>query len=92
MGFKSVILAGVFLANISTAATAVVLPSLSRATFQTAIAGATTLGVQNFDGLAAGSTLTSDGVVTYGSSLGTPLVTNVYLTSAGANGLGSPGP
>ncbi len=85
------LLTGIFLISVSTAASAVVLPSLSRATFQTAIIGTTTLGVQNFDALQAGSTLINDGTVTYGSSLGTPLVTNAYLTSTGTNGLGHTG-
>lgn len=74
-----------------TSATAVVLPSLSRTTFQTAIAGATTLGVQNFDALAAGTVLATIGDVTYGASTGSPLVTSSYLTSTGENGLGRTG-
>ncbi len=89
---KPIILAAaVFFAGSSSLASAAVLASLDRATFQTAIAGVTTLGVQNFDSLVAGSLLTNDGNVTYGASTGTPLVTADYLTSTGSNGLGRTG-
>ncbi|WP_426166528.1 PEPxxWA-CTERM sorting domain-containing protein [Sandarakinorhabdus sp. DWP1-3-1] len=82
---------GLALFGTTAAAEAAVLASLDRATFQAAIAGVTTLGVQDFDSLVAGSELTSDGAVQYGASTGTPLVTSTFLTSTGANGLGRTG-
>lgn len=75
----------------ASSAPAAVLPSLSRATFQAAIAGASTLGYQNFDSIAVGTVLTTLDGVTYGSSTGSPFVTASYLTSTGLNGLGATG-
>lgn len=71
----------------SVPASAATLLSLDRATFQAAIAGSTTLGIQNFDSLPLG-TLTSDGTVTYSSSTGTPVVQNTFLPSTAPNSLG----
>lgn len=82
---------GLVLAGGTSVADAAVLASLDRATFQTAISGATTLGVQDFDSLVAGSLLTNDGNVSYAASTGTPLVTSTFLTSTGLNGLGRDG-
>lgn len=66
-------------------ATAAVLPSLDRATFQAAAPALTT---QNFDSFADGATLTNDGQVTYSSPTGTPVITNFFTTSTAPNGLG----
>jgi len=71
--------------SLATPAFADTLASLNRATFQ---AAAPALTLQDFDAFADQSLLTSDGQVTYGSSTGTPLVTNNYLTSTAPNGLG----
>ncbi|RYD66580.1 MAG: PEP-CTERM sorting domain-containing protein [Verrucomicrobiaceae bacterium] len=72
-------------------ASAAVLSSLDRATFQNALQGSSSLGFQNFDGLAAGSVLTNLGGVSYASSSGQPVVTNSFLTSTSPNGLGATG-
>ena len=68
-------------------ATAATITQYNRATFQTALAAATLSG-QNFDSLPLGNITTVNGV-TYTPSLGTALVTSTYLTTTGANGLGS---
>ena len=72
----------------SSVASAVILPSLDRATFQGSVNGST-LVLQNFDSFANGATLTDDGFVTYASSSGTPLITSAFLTSTSPNGLGA---
>lgn len=58
-----------------------------RATFQTALSGATLSG-QNFDSLPLGTITTVDGV-TFTPSLGTALVTDEFETTTSPNGLGS---
>lgn len=72
-------------------ASADTLPSLDRATFQTAIANEAGLTLQDFDSLSSGTTLGTLNGVTYSSSTGSSLVTNAYLTSTGSNGLGRTG-
>jgi hypothetical protein len=69
-------------------AMAATITQFDRATFQTAVSGGT-ISEQDFDGFLAGTTLTTDGVVTYAASLGTPLVTSTFLTTTPPNGLGS---
>ncbi|MEM9839122.1 MAG: hypothetical protein AAF830_08200 [Pseudomonadota bacterium] len=68
---------------------AVVFSSVDRATFAASVAQGT-VDSQDFDGLAAGSTLLApvDGV-TYSASKGDALVTDQFLTTTGVNGLGS---
>lgn len=72
-------------------ASAATLPSLDRATFQAALAGSSSLGSQNFDSIAAGTTLGTLNGVTYSSASGTPIVTDTFLTSTNPNGLGLSG-
>ena len=67
---------------------AAVLLSLNRATFQ---ASASALTSQTFDTLANGTLLTTLNGVSYASSVGTPVVTNSFLTSTAPNGLGRTG-
>ena len=69
-------------------ASAAILPSLDRATFQASVNGSTLI-LQNFDAFADGATLTDDGFVTYASSSGTPQITTAFLTSTSPNGLGT---
>lgn len=78
-------------AMLAGSAQAAVVSGYSRATFQGAVAGSSDLTLQNFDSLSAGMTLLSDGSVSYGSSTGSPLITNSYLTSTSPNGLGRTG-
>ena len=59
-----------------------------RATFQAAVADGTISG-QNFDSLLAGTILGATADLTYSASLGSPIVTNSFLTSTNPNGLGS---
>ena len=83
---KSAILASFALASIfATSAEGAVLLSLDRATF---VAASGSLSGQNFDALPAGTTLTTVGPVTFGSSVGTPVVTSQFLTTTSPNGLG----
>ena len=70
------------------AATAGTVTSYDRTAFQAALASATLSG-QNFDSLTSGSTITTVNGVTYQPSEGSALVTSSYLTTSGANGLGS---
>lgn len=72
-------------------AAAQVTDGYTRAQFQAAVTGSPSLTLQNFDGFTAGDTLTDDGSVTYGASVGTPLITNTFLTSTAPNGLGRTG-
>lgn len=74
--------------NCSFVASAVTITSYNRAAFQTALSSGTISG-QNFDSLVAGATISTLNGVTYGASLGSPLVTNSYLTTTFPNGLGS---
>jgi hypothetical protein len=68
-------------------AAAATITEFDRATFQTALSGATLSG-QNFDSLPLGTITTVNGV-TYTPSLGTALVTDSFLTTTFPNGLGS---
>lgn len=67
---------------------ATVITSLNRASFQTAVLN-NTINNENFDGLSAGTILGVTPDVTYSASLGSPIVTNTFLTSSSPNGLGS---
>lgn len=87
----AILIAGAAAALCSTTVRAQVTDGYSRAQFQAAVAGSSSLTLQNFDSFTAGNTLTSDGFVTYGSSVGTPLITNSFLTSTSPNGLGRTG-
>jgi hypothetical protein len=71
-------------------ASAAVISSVDRASFQSAISGGT-IASQNFDGLASGTLLSTLDGVTYVASTGSALVTNSYLTSTAPNGLGRTG-
>lgn len=75
-------------ALIPSLASATVVSSVDRATFQTAVNGGTVIQ-QNFDSLAAGTILGATADVTYGASLGSPVVTANFLTTTFPNGLGS---
>ncbi len=72
----------------SSAASATVVTSVSRAEFLAAVAGGTING-ENFDGLAVGSTLGTLNGVTYAASGGSVIVTDTFLTSTAPNGIGS---
>jgi len=79
------IIVGAFVTAVSAAASTI---SFDRATFQAAVSGGT-VTLQTFAGFVAGSTLGTVGDVTYAASGGSPVVTSTYLTTTGANGLGS---
>jgi hypothetical protein len=76
------------LLNYVLAASAATIVSYNRAAFQTALASGTVSG-QNFDSISVGTTISTVNGVTYGASLGSPLVTDTYLTTTPPNGLGS---
>lgn len=71
-----------------TVASAATITSYNRNAFATALSGGTVSG-QNFDALANGTVLGTLNGVTYGASLGNPIVTSTYLTTTNPNGLGS---
>lgn len=75
-------------ALIPSLASATVISSVDRATFQAAVTGHT-ITEQNFDSLAAGTILGATTDVTYSASLGSPVVTGGFLTTTSPNGLGS---
>ncbi len=67
---------------------AATITSVDRAAFAAAVVGGT-IGSQDFDGIAAGTLLTTTPDVTYSASGGTPIVTANFLTTTPPNGLGS---
>jgi PEP-CTERM motif len=71
-----------------TCAMAGTIKDYNRATFAAALMGGTVSG-QNFDGIASGTIISTVNGVTYAASLGSPLVTDAYLTTTPPNGLGS---
>jgi hypothetical protein len=81
-------LAALVMAAVEYQASAILITSVDRSTFQAAVAGGTIAG-QNFDSLSSGTLLGTLNGVSYGASGGTPIVTNSYLTSTTPNGLGS---
>lgn len=70
------------------AANAILITSVDRATFQAAVTTGT-INSQDFDGLVVGTLVGTLGEVTYSASVGTPIVTDTFLTSTNPNGLGS---
>jgi hypothetical protein len=86
--FATTILAYLSLILVPTIGAAATINSVDRAAFQAAVSGGTITG-QNFDSIANGTILTTLGGVTFGASLGSPLVTNSFLTTTSPNGLGS---
>src|SRR4029077_4014946 len=88
MGFKRLSVPFLVAAMSVTCSTGAVITGYTRATFQAALGGGTVFG-QNFDSLANGAILTTLNGVTYSASLGSPIVTNVFLTTTSPNGLGS---
>lgn len=75
-------------ALIPSLASATVIASVDRATFQAAVTG-DTISQQNFDSLAGGAILGATTDVNYSASLGSPVVTSAFLTTTSPNGLGS---
>ena len=69
-------------------ASAATISIFDRAAFQAAVSGG---GVtqQDFDGFLDGTLLVTDGAVNYSASMGTPVVTDTFLTTTVPNGLGS---
>ena len=80
----------VLLFTATASASAAFLMTVDRETFQAATSsdGVTE---EDFDALASGTILTVTPNVTYSASAGQPVVTNAYLTTTGANGLGRTG-
>ena len=62
--------------------------SFDRPSFHLATGGSS-LGLENFDGIAAGTLLTNRNGIAFAASNGIPIVTSSFLTSTNPNGLGS---
>jgi hypothetical protein len=62
--------------------------SYNRAGFATATATSTVI-TQGFDSFDVGTTLLTDGFVSYGASAGTPIISNLYVFTTGPNTLAS---
>ncbi|MGI9418619.1 MAG: PEP-CTERM sorting domain-containing protein [Geminicoccaceae bacterium] len=81
-------LCGLGLIAAAQTASAALITSVDRATFQASITAAT-IDVQDFDGLATDSVLVTDGDVTYITSGGVGFITDDFTTSTPPNSLGS---
>lgn len=80
-------LAMIALAVVALPTQAAIIINVDRAAFQLAVA-AGKVSEQNFDAIPAGTILGVTPDVTYSASAGSPIVTNLFLTSTPPNGLG----